>query len=61
MAIVAPILDSASQTVIYFDPTENDYVTMSTYTGDWGYENKKVVYEKNDSNFQISFIAREKR
>lgn len=61
MAIVAPILDSSVQTVTYFDPTENDYVTIETYTGDWGYENKKIVTEKNDSSFQCSFIAIERR
>lgn len=61
MAIVAPILDSSNQEVTYFDPTENDYVTMETYTGDWSYENKKLVAQKNDSSFQCSFIAIEKR
>lgn len=60
MNIVAPILDSATQTVSYYDPTTNATETISTYTGDWGYENKQIV-DKNDSSFTCSFIAREKR
>ena len=59
MNIIAPILDSANQTLVYYDPTKNDYTTITTYTGDWSYENKKIV-EKNDS-FECSFIATEKR
>lgn len=60
MNIIAPILDSSTQTVTYYDPTKNASTTISTYTGDWSYENKKVV-NKNDSSFSCSFIAREKR
>lgn len=61
MNIIAPILDSSNQSLTYFDPKENDYITIETYTGDWEYANKKVVAEKNDSSFEISFIAVEKR
>lgn len=60
MNIIAPILDSANQTLEYYDPTTNQSETITTYTGDWSYENKKVV-DKNDSSFQCSFIATEKR
>lgn len=60
MNIVAPILDSASQTVTYYDPTTNQNETISTYTGDWGYENK-MAREKIDNSFQCSFIARSRR
>lgn len=59
MNIIAPILDSASQTVQYYDPKLNDTKTITTYTGDWSYENKKIV-TKNES-FECSFIARERR
>lgn len=59
MNIIAPILDSANQTLSYYDPTKNDFVTITTYTGDWSYENKQIV-EKNES-FECSFIATEKR
>lgn len=56
--IIAPILDSGTQTVVYYDPTLNRYVTISTYTGDWSIENRSI--SKNNS-FECSFIARERR
>lgn len=59
MNIVAPILDSSSQTVQYYDPSENSYNTMETYTGDWGYENKRIAL-KNES-FNCSFISVDRR
>ena len=59
MNIIAPILDSGTQTLTYYDPTLNRNVTLSTYTGDWSYENKRVV-QKNES-FECSFISRRKR
>lgn len=59
MNIIAPILDSSSQTVKYYDPTTNSNKTITTYTGDWSYENKRIV-NKNES-FECSFIARERR
>jgi len=59
MNIIAPILDSGTQTLKYYDPSTNSNQTISTYTGDWSYENKKIVL-KNDS-FECSFIARERR
>ena len=59
MNIVAPILDSASQTLTYYDPSTNQNETITTYTGDWDYENRKII-EKNDS-FKCSFISRSRR
>ena len=59
MNIVAPILDSASQSLTYYDPSTNANKTIETYTGDWGYENKQIA-EKNES-FECSFISRRKR
>lgn len=61
MNIVAPILDSESQSVTYYDPATNQNETISTYTGDWNYTNKKIVNNKQDGTFQCSFIARERR
>lgn len=58
MNIIAPILDSPTQTLIYYDPTLNRNVTLSTYTGDWSYENKYIGL---NSSFECSFISREKR
>lgn len=59
MNIIAPILDSGSQTLQYYDPTTNSNKTIITYTGDWSYENKQIAL-KNDS-FNCTFIARERR
>ena len=59
MNIIAPILDSGSQTVVYYDPSLNQSVTLSTYTGDYSYMNKKIA-NKNES-FECSFISRERR
>lgn len=59
MNIVAPVLDSASQTLTYYDPATNQNETITTYTGDWDYENKRIA-EKNDS-FQCSFVSRSRR
>lgn len=61
MNIVAPIIDSATQSLTYYDPSLNRSVTLSTYTGDWEYTNKQIVSDKNDSSFEISFISRERR
>ena len=58
MNIIAPILDSGTQSLTYYDPSTNSNKTISTYTGDWSYENKSIV-TKNDS-FECSFIARER-
>lgn len=59
---ITPILDSARQTLKYFDPTTNDYVEMTTYTGDYEIINKHIINSngKND-NFEVSFIAINKR
>ena len=59
MNIIAPILDSGTQSLTYYDPSTNSNKTLSTYTGDWGYENKQIMI-KNDS-FDCTFIARERR
>lgn len=59
MNIIAPILDSANQTLTYYDPTTNSNKTLNTYTGDWSYENHKIT-TKNES-FECSFISRERR
>lgn len=59
MNIIAPILDSSTQTLQYYDPKSNANKTISTYTGDWSYENKRIA-TKNES-FECSFIARERR
>ena len=55
---LAPILDSKTQTVRYYDIKKRAYRNMSTYTGDWEFTNN---YFNKTSSFSISFIARSKR
>lgn len=59
MNVIAPILDSANQTLVYYDPSTNSNKTLTTYTGDWSYENKRIS-NKNES-FECSFISTERR
>ena len=56
--IIAPILDSPSQFLTYYDPSLNRNVTVETYPGDWSILNKSIA--KNES-FECSFISRERR
>ena len=59
---IIPILDSARQSVTYYDPFKKASVTMQTYTGDYEVLNKNIIDEdiKNEG-FSISFIAVSKR
>ena len=56
--IIAPILDSANQTVVYYDPNKNENVTITTYTGDWEVTNNNL---NQNQGFSCSFISTEKR
>ena len=56
--IIAPILDSANQSVTYYDPNKNENVTMTTYTGDWEITNTTM---NQNQGFSCSFISTEKR
>lgn len=56
--MIAPILDSANQTVEYYDPNKNRKITITTYTGDWELTNKGI--NKNEG-FSCSFISVRKR
>lgn len=60
---IAPILDSASQELTYYDPTLKKTITISTYTGDWATLNRTIFTLLAEANepFDISFIARKKR
>lgn len=55
---IAPILDSASQTVTYYDPKKKANVTMTTYTGDWELVNRGI---NENEGFSCSFISTRKR
>ncbi len=59
---LTPILDSARQTVTYYDPTLQRNYTMTTYTGDYEIANKHLITgNRKNEGFQISFIAVRKR
>lgn len=62
LEIIAPILDSARQTVTYYDPYKKQTTTMTTYTGDYEIINKNII-EGNTKNepFSCSFISVSKR
>lgn len=62
LEVIVPILDSATQTVTYYDPYKKQNVTMTTYTGDYEIINKNIIDSsaKNEA-FSCSFIATSKR
>ena len=55
---IAPILDSSTQNLTYYDPVKKSNITMSTYTGDWELVNRGIM---QNQGFSCSFIARSKR
>ena len=62
LEIIIPILDSARQTVTYYDPNKKRNVTMTTYTGDYEITNKYVVgNDRLNEGFPCSFISISKR
>lgn len=59
---IVPILDSARQTVTYYDPRKKQNVTMTTYTGDYEITNKHIINNnRKNEGFSCSFIAISKR
>ncbi len=59
---IAPILDSAYQTVSYYDPNKKRQISMQTYTGDYEVTNKHIINgNRKNEGFSISFIAVRKR
>lgn len=59
---IVPILDSARQTLQYYDPSKKKKITMTTYTGDYEIVNKNIIDDnKKNEGFGISFIAVERR
>lgn len=59
---LAPILDSPTQTITYYDPNKRQNITIDTYTGDYEIINKYII-EGNARNepFSCAFISRKKR
>lgn len=58
LEIIAPILDSQSQTIEYYDASLKKMVTMTTYTGDWTLINKNIMVNEP---FTCSFISVDRR
>lgn len=56
--LLAPILDSARQTVIYHDDNSNTTKTITTYSGDWKAVCKRIGIVEG---VQCSFISTRKR
>lgn len=58
---LAQILDSARQTVQYYDPKNKAMTTMTTYTGDYEIDNKGIIGHIKNEGFQVSFISVKRR
>ena len=58
---LTPILDSAWQTVQYYDPNKKAMTIMTTYTGDYEVINKGIIGHIKNEGFQISFISTKRR
>ena len=59
---IVPILDSANQTVSYYDPYKKAQTTMTTYTGDYEIVNKQIINgNAKNEGFSCSFISISKR
>lgn len=62
LELIAPILDSARQTITYYDPFNKTNTTMTTYTGDYEIINKGIIDSGGyNEPFSCSFIAVSKR
>lgn len=62
LEIIVPILDSARQTVTYYDPRKKANLTMYTYTGDYEIVNKRIINgNAKNEGFSCSFISTKKR
>ena len=62
LELIVPILDSANQTVTYYDPFKKANTTMTTYTGDYEISNKNIIDNKSKNpSFSCSFIAISRR
>ena len=62
LEVITPILDSANQTLTYYDPTKHQDVTLTTYTGDYEITNKHIINNsKKNEGFSCSFISISRR
>lgn len=60
---IVPILDSARQSLTYYDPKKRAMTTMETYTGDYEIVNRFIIDNNGHKNegFQVSFISIRRR
>lgn len=62
LEVIVPILDSARQTVTYYDPNKKTSTTIQTYTGDYEISNKGMINNgRKNEGFNCSFIAISRR
>lgn len=62
LEVIVPILDSARQTVSYYDPNKKAQTTITTYTGDYEISNKGMINSgRKNGSFNCSFIAVSRR
>lgn len=63
LEIIVPILDSARQSLKYYDPNKKQEITITTYTGDYEIDNKRIINndDRKNASFSCSFIAVSKR
>ena len=62
LEIIVPILDSASQTVSYYDPFKKAQTTIETYSSDYEITDKNIINNSTKNNgFTCSFISKRKR
>ena len=62
LEVIVPILDSPTQTVVYYDPNKKSNITITTYTGDYEVINKTILgTSRKNEGFSCSFIAVRKR
>lgn len=62
LEILVPILDSASQTVSYYDPKKKAQVSMTTYTGDYEVTDNNIINgSTKNEGFNCAFISKSKR
>ena len=57
LELIVPLLDSARQTVRYYDPNKKIYKEMTTYTGDYEIINKRIIDKAKNEGFSVSFIS----
>lgn len=56
--IISPLLNAQKQNITYYDPDYQTTKTMSTYTGDWTYDDSNP---RTTEGFKCSFISRTRR